>query len=75
MSGFRLPASVRDLADKNFNLLQSDSRHPSLRFKNLRDDLWSVRIGLRYRALALRDEQTCTWIWIGPHDAYDKLIG
>jgi len=32
-----LPADVRALADKNFGLLQSDPRHPSLHFKRIAD--------------------------------------
>jgi len=30
-----LPAEIRELADKNFELLRSDSRHPSLHFKRI----------------------------------------
>jgi hypothetical protein len=40
-----LPADVRDLADKNYALLKSDPRHPSLHFKRL-GELWSVRVGI-----------------------------
>ncbi len=29
----RLPSSVRELADKNYALLKTDPRHPSLHFK------------------------------------------
>jgi len=47
-----LPRDVRDLADKSFELLKSDSRHPSLHFKKI-DKLWSVRVGAHYRALGL----------------------
>jgi len=47
----RLPNSVRSLADKNYELLKSDPQHPSLHFKKV-GRFWSVRIGLRYRALA-----------------------
>ena len=46
-----LPSDIRELADKNYQLLKLDSRHPSLRFKKI-GDLWSIRIGLQYRALA-----------------------
>ncbi len=47
----KLPEPVRELADKNFAMLKSDPRHPSLQFKKI-GRFWSVRIGLRYRALA-----------------------
>lgn len=48
-----LPFGVRTLADKNFALLKRDPKHPSLHFKRVRGDLWSVRVGRSYRALAI----------------------
>jgi hypothetical protein len=36
---------------------------------------WSVRVGLRYRALALEVEDGLLWFWIGSHAEYDALIG
>jgi hypothetical protein len=39
-----LPTDIRTLSDKNYDLLKSDSRHPSLHFKKL-SDIWSVRVG------------------------------
>ncbi len=68
-----LPEEVRDLADRSFRLLQTDPKHPSLHFKKV-GKLWSVRIGLAYRALAVQDGEDFVWIWIGNHDDYDKLI-
>jgi hypothetical protein len=43
-----LPNEVRELADKNFRLLQSDPRHPSLQFKKV-GTVWSARVGLAHR--------------------------
>lgn len=51
----KLPAPVRELADKNYALLKQDPRHPSLRFKKV-GKFWSVRVGLRYRALAVQSD-------------------
>jgi hypothetical protein len=51
-----LPKAVRDLADKNYALLRSDSSHPSLHFKKV-GELWSVRVGLHYRALAVERKE------------------
>ena len=31
----QLPDEIRELADKNFKLLQQDSHHPSIRFKKV----------------------------------------
>lgn len=71
-----LPPQIQDLAAKQYKLLKSDPRHPSLRFIQLKgSNRWSVRIGLRYRAVAERaDDDIFVWFWIGPHEDYDKLI-
>ena len=67
-----LPEDIRALADKNFELLKADPRHPSLRFKKI-GVLYSVRIGLHYRALARERADGLQWFWIGHHSAYDRL--
>ena len=67
-----LPDDVQRVADKNFELLKQNPRHPSLRLKRI-GELWSARVGLEYRALALESKDGLDWIWIGPHDEYDKL--
>lgn len=69
-----LPAEVRALADKSFQLLKSDSHHPSLHHKRVRE-FHSVRVGLFYRALGIDVEDGVLWIWIGTHAEYDKLLG
>ena len=69
-----LPADVRELADKNFELLRKDARHPSLHFKNL-GKVWSARVGGHFRALAVEVDGGYHWIWIGSHADYDKLVG
>jgi hypothetical protein len=53
-----------------------DSSHPSLRFKLVHPTrpIYSVRIGLGYRALGVRDADTIVWFWIGSHDDYDRLL-
>ena len=73
-----LPAAVRGRADKQFALLKGNPRHPSLQFKKIGDrlgqELWSARVTLNYRALALKRADGYLWFWIGDHDAYDLLI-
>ncbi len=69
-----LPAEVRLLADKSFALLKSNSRHPSLRFKRV-GDYFSVRVGMKYRALAVELEDGISWFWIGTHAQYDRIVG
>ena len=68
----QLPENIRALADKNFALLKSDPRHSSLRFKKV-GVLYSVRVGLHYRALAKERPDGCQWFWIGHHSTYDRL--
>ena len=63
-----LPADVRQIADKNFNLLKSDPRHPSLHFKR-------IGVGDHYRALGTEVDNGIYWIWIGTHSEYDKIVG
>jgi hypothetical protein len=68
-----LPQHIRRQADHQYELLKSDPRHPSLRFKRV-GPYWSVRIGQRYRALATEIDEGLIWFWIGSHAEYDKLI-
>jgi hypothetical protein len=69
----KLPEQVRELADRNYPLLKADPRHPSLHLKKI-GRFWSVRVGLRYRALAVEVEDGLLWFWIGSHADYDALI-
>ena len=69
-----LPREVRDVADKNYELLRTNPHHPSLHFKRI-GELWSVRAGLHYRALGIDVEDGIMWVWIGAHGEYDRLIG
>lgn len=64
---------VRNLADKNFQLLKADSSHSSLHFKKV-GKVWSARVGSNYRAIATPIEDGFLWIWIGTHAEYDKLL-
>jgi hypothetical protein len=47
---------------------------PSLHFKKI-GRFRSVRVGLRYRALAVEVADGLVWFWIGSHAEYDRLIG
>ena len=67
-----LSAEAQKTADRAFDLLKSDPRHPSLHFKNV-GKLWSVRVGIHYRALAVPDGEDFVWVWIGTHAEYDHL--
>ena len=61
------------LADRQFELLKRDPKHPSLHFKRV-GRFHSVRVGLHYRALGVDADEGVVWFWIGSHADYDKLI-
>ena len=67
-----LPTEIQTLADKSYELLKNDPKHPSLHFKKL-GNFWSVRVGLHHRALAVEVEDGLLWVWIGTHAEYDRL--
>ncbi|MDD9908097.1 MAG: hypothetical protein OXR62_00230 [Ahrensia sp.] len=69
----QLPDAVQSVARKNFELLKRNPSHPSLRFKPI-SQVWSVRVGLGYRALALKRDDAYYWFWVGSHADYDRLI-
>jgi hypothetical protein len=69
----RLPEPVKRLARQNFDLLKEDRTHPSLHFKQI-GKLWSARVGINYRALAIEDGADFIWVWIGRHDEYQRMI-
>jgi len=69
----KLPAAIRALADKNYELLKKNPRHASLQFKRV-GEYWSVRVGRDYRALGVDSPEGIAWFWIGPHREYDALI-
>ncbi len=70
----KLPAPIQKLADKNYKLLKTNPRHPSLQLKKV-DKYWSVRVGLKYRAVAVEIRGGLLWFWIGTHAEYDHVFG
>jgi hypothetical protein len=79
--GFRkqldaLPTEVQEQADRAYALWRSDPYHPSLQFKQVsrRQPIYSVRVGIGYRALGLRETDHVYWFWIGSHAQYDEFL-
>lgn len=68
-----LPVEVRNLADKSFQLLRENPRHPSLQFKKV-GRFWSARVGIAHRVLAVEDGTGFIWVWIGSHAEYERMI-
>lgn len=49
-----LSPEIQEQAKKAYRLWINNQFHPSLHFKKVTNDLWSVRISGGYRALALK---------------------
>jgi len=69
----KLPASIQKTARKNYELLKTDIKHPSLHFKKV-GSFWSARVGIHYHAIAVEDENNFIWVSVDTHEEYDHLI-
>jgi hypothetical protein len=69
-----LPAEVRSLARKNYQLWREHPFHSSLKFKKIGREKWSVRVGIHYRAVGKFERDIFVWDWIGTHGEYDRLV-
>ncbi|HEY7155649.1 MAG TPA: hypothetical protein VH575_16930 [Gemmataceae bacterium] len=72
----KLPDAVKEQARRCYQLWRDNPSHPSLHFKRIhgQEGLYSVRVGLGWRALGLLEGDTISWFWIGSHAEYDTLI-
>ncbi len=72
-----LPNDVRRQAQRAYRLFRTDPRHPSLWFTTVDEgrNVYSVRIGLGYRALGVMEGSTVVWFWVGSHAECDRLLG
>ncbi len=73
-----MPEDVRAQARRAYRQFQQDPDHSSLEFKPLKgtkQPVYSVRIGLRYRAIGVMiGNGEIVWQWIGSREDYGKLI-
>ena len=71
-----LPEGVQERAREAFRRFSEDPHHPSLNLKQVHstEPVYSVRVTLRYRALARRTDDVWIWFWIGSHSDYDQLL-
>jgi hypothetical protein len=71
-----LPADVQEQARQAYRLFIENPHHPGLHFKPIHPTrpIYSVRVGLNYRAVGTREGDEIVWFWIGSHAEYDKLI-
>jgi hypothetical protein len=71
-----LPLDAQRDAKRAYRLFQDNPAHPGLQFKKLEgeENVYSARIGLGYRALAVMKKDRIVWYWIGSHSEYDRLV-
>jgi len=71
-----LPEDARLAAQSAYRTFRSNPAHPGIQFKRLEghDDVYSVRIGLGYRALGVMRKGRIVWYWIGTHADYNRLV-
>ena len=72
----RLPKKVQLKARNAYKLWQENPQHPGINFKQIHttEPIYSVRIGLGYRALGVLNDKTIVWFWIGSHEDYNALV-
>ena len=70
------PPQLQRRAREAYRLFAEDPNHPSLHFKQVHPvkPIYSARVGLAYRALAVRDQEVMIWFSIGSHAEYDQLL-
>ena len=71
-----LPADIQGDAKRAYRLFQTNPAHPALQYKKLEgeDNIYSIRIGLGYRAVAVMKKDRVVWYWIESHAEYDRLV-
>ena len=72
-----LDPRTREAARRAYRLFAREPSHPSLRFKKMGgyENVWSVRITQKYRAVGERRGDTIIWVWVGTHNEFEKLFG
>jgi hypothetical protein len=72
----RLPERIRRQARKAYKTWKTNPQHPGIDFKRVgkRSPIYSVRVGIGWRALGVRQDETMLRFWIGPHSEYDRLL-
>jgi len=71
-----LSPPIRRQAREAYALWLRDPWHPRLQFKRIHahKPIYSARVGIDWRAVCVRSEETAIWYWIGSHSEYDKII-
>ena len=71
----RLPTHIQKQATEDYKIFRRDPGYPGLHFERISSNrpIYSVRIGLNYRAVGEMNNNVMKWYWIGSHEDYNKL--
>ena len=72
----KLPTEIQQRARQAYTIWKENPNHPGLHFKQIHETqpIFSVRVGLSYRAIGIKEEDVMVWFWIGSHEEYNNLI-
>lgn len=72
----KLPDDIKQQVKSAYVLWKKNPQHPSLHFKLVHNSepIYSVRIGLKWRSLGIKENNTMVWFWIGSHEEYNKML-
>jgi hypothetical protein len=72
----KLPPQIQRQAKNVFKLFRKDPYNPVLHFGQVHptEPIYSVRIGLGWRAVGIKQADHVAWFWIGSHADYDNLL-
>jgi len=72
----KLPLHVQNKARNSYRLWKENPYHPSLQFKQIHSTkpIYSVRVGIGWHTVGIKDGDEIVWYWIGSHEEYNDLI-
>lgn len=72
----KLPKEVQKPAKQTYRRWKQNPYQATLEFKpvHLTKPVYSVRIGLKWRAVGILENNVIVWFWIGSHEEYNKLL-
>ncbi len=72
----KLPTDVQHQAKVVFKKWKENPYYKSLHFKKVHatKPIYSIRIGIDWRAVCINQDENIVWFWIGSHAEYNKII-
>jgi hypothetical protein len=71
-----LPNHIKRNAQRSYKIWRKHPNHPGLQFKKVgkKHEVYSVRVGIGWRALGVKDQDAIIWFWIGSHAEYEHIL-